>query len=293
MEVAHFYHCWVGGEWRRIVLEHLAALESAAFDGPFYVGLVGTPEARCEALSEIERHRRVDGIAAADSGYEQVTIHALHEYAKRNGGAVLYAHTKGAWHVRPDQEALRRMMTSRVVLGWRDCLGLIAEGCEAVGCVWRGGQNGPHFSGNFWMASCAYVSGLPRCPDTGRHHAEMWIGGLNPRAAEAPLHHFGLEPASPAAVTRRASSAAKRMRLKLTLGDLAAAAEDATSWLSYEQRQMWSVDGFCCPFCLAGLDGDFLVDDRCDLMCDAEPSCGSEHLRPLLLGHFVRAREMV
>jgi hypothetical protein len=98
MNVAHFYHLFAGGDWREIVNDHLDALEASGFEHPMYVGLIGTPEKCADALDTVCRRRHVDVAAQSSRGAEEVTLAALHQYAKTHEGLVLYAHTKGASH---------------------------------------------------------------------------------------------------------------------------------------------------------------------------------------------------
>lgn len=221
MRVAHFYHCYAGGRWQTPVAEHLDALDAGEFDGPFHVGLVGSPKQRQEALEAISARRKPDQIIEAGRGWEQVTLDAVHRYAKRHGGGVLYAHSKGSahpthrsrspWQARslpaddalrdarspnvrhlPSQDQWRQVMTERVVKGWAECAAHLEAGYDAAG-IWYFGV----FHGNFWTARCAYLRKLRRCSRKDRHAAEWWMGTGNPRVrvldAKSDLHPLGEE----------------------------------------------------------------------------------------------------
>lgn len=194
MNVTHFFHLWAAGEWRDPLAEHLAALEAACFDGPFHVGIVGTPQQRAEAIEELRWIRPPDATYEADEGWEQVTLHPLHAYAQDHDGAILYAHTKGAHDPSTINVAWRRSMSFHVVRGWRECGRQLARRrYDAVGCHWLTPQQFPRFvgtapmpcfGGNFWMARCDYVRRLTPCADSCRHDAEGWIGKGSPRVLD-------------------------------------------------------------------------------------------------------------
>ena len=81
MRLAHFYHCYAGGDWRDAVTEHLAALDESGFDGYLGVGIVGPLEQRREALNQIETtYRLPQHTLLADTGrwrfYENVVVWA-------------------------------------------------------------------------------------------------------------------------------------------------------------------------------------------------------------------------
>jgi len=127
-------------------------------------------------------------VADEAAGWEQVTLTPLATYAAEHDGAILYAHTKqdGAW---------RRLMTARVVYEWRHLLQKLEEdGYDVAGNCWRLGPGMldptpiPHFSGNFWIATCEYLRTLPPVRNVYAYDAEKWLGLGDPRA-------FDTEPA--------------------------------------------------------------------------------------------------
>lgn len=186
--IAHFYHVYCAGDWHVPVAEHLLALEVSSYSGPFVVGVVGPPSKRKEALSWIGEWRIVDDVIHADDGAEQVTINALDGYAEAHDGSVMYAHTKGASTPSHVQTRWRHEMTRHVVRGWSSCEHMLALGHDAVGCYWVSSRDWPgdivphpfwgwgHFSGNFWVASCAYLRTLPAPSMMSRYGAEAWLG---------------------------------------------------------------------------------------------------------------------
>ncbi len=183
MTVAHFYHVYADGDWRDSVAEHLWALSISNFDGPFHIGVVGSPENRAAAIREISTIRKVETITEADQGWEQVTLRRVHAYTKAHGGHVLYAHTKGASSRSPGAAAWRRSMMFHVVLHWHELARRLQdEQKDAAGCYWIQPPNYRNhcFAGTFWIATCAYLASLPRVIVATRWDAEQWIGRGDP-----------------------------------------------------------------------------------------------------------------
>lgn len=219
MNVAHFYHVYAAGQWQQIVAEHLDALQESGFDGRFTVGLVGNSSQRRRALEAVAARRRPDAVVEAPRGWEQVTLDAVHRYSKRNGGAVLYAHTKGAAHeVRPtvrlalaarnmsasetiwgaasaddyirhlggmSQQRVRQVMTEVLVHGWRESVEALERArSDVAGLYLHYHRRG--FVGNFWIGTCAYLRKLPSCPRKRPQDAVSWISLREPRLLELP-----------------------------------------------------------------------------------------------------------
>jgi hypothetical protein len=202
VELAHFYHCFTGGSWTEPVLEHVDALVEADFRSPVYLGLVGAELWRGAASDVFEPLLDVRVAVEADSGFEQVTLAAVRRYAMEHDGAVCYAHTKGAADVSDFRAKWRRSMTRLLISDWRGNLAHLEE-FDAVGSHWltpehfpgfesEFGEGIPFFGGNFWMARCDYLRGLPEPSERSRFDAERWIGLGNPRVHD-------LNPGWPAA----------------------------------------------------------------------------------------------
>jgi len=110
---------------------------------------------------------------------------------------VLYFHAKGATH---DTESdygkfsarWRNCMMLHCVTRWQECVQLLDEGYEAVGCHWltgMGSDKSQHlFAGNFWWAKASFLLTLPsifkreRIKMSGieslesRYEAEVFLG---------------------------------------------------------------------------------------------------------------------
>ena len=182
--LAHFYHVYADGAWQDAVAEHLAALEvsglGAALDCKA-AGVVGQPENCQAAISALGGGWQV--AATADTGFEEVTLAALHAYAAHNG-KVLYAHTKASWDTSRANILWRRRMTYYCAGKWREAVAALDDhDCAGPHFVlpeqWAArGVTCPMFGGNFWWANLAFLRRLPMpvLRDGDRHAAERWIG---------------------------------------------------------------------------------------------------------------------
>lgn len=172
-----FLHVWTAGAWQEPVTEVLAALQASSFPGTIHAGLVGPQESRLRALNTLGD---VQVAAEADSGWEQVTLAPLREYAQANNDAIIYAHTKAASDPAPWKIAWRHSMTEHFLARWADALRGLEAGADLAGAHWIDDGTPPHFSGNFWMASAAYLRTLPPCATGDRMDAEFWVGQNDP-----------------------------------------------------------------------------------------------------------------
>ena len=185
MLVAHYYHVWAEGAWSPAVNEHHAALTAARFPVLPRVGVTGPPADRRAFAGWAEAHGW-EIAAEADTGYEQVTLSALRQWALQDDepALVLYAHAKGSRHdLHGANTAWRREMTVRLVGEWKAAALLLA--ChQAVGCCWMNAAQYPQmdlpgsgiFAGNFWWATRDYLRRLPEPATRTPGDAEAWIG---------------------------------------------------------------------------------------------------------------------
>lgn len=182
---ACFYHVACMGNWREVVAEQVAQLSRYGTKPKTHV--LGTEEEAAWVESQgcdvIGRDERLDR-------YELPTLLAAWEWAKANpGGAVLYLHTKGVSAPDdPNKTAWRELMMSALVGDLPHNLELIAR-FDIVGVDWQNSRDYPHFSGNFWLARCDWLSHLisPAAYQASRGgeicsqpwermFAEMWLG---------------------------------------------------------------------------------------------------------------------
>ena len=184
-DIVIFYHvCNVGAQWKRIVAEQMTALVESGLYGAAAEMYYGCSCARCHAevpeqmslnLQDATKAKQLP--AAPLYSHENMTINAVIEYArdaKNAGKTVFYFHTKGVTGRSPNQEYWREFMTAYNVYMWPLCHALIDRGFSTVGVNYQALMRPPHYSGNFWWASTAYLSKLSLITDTrNRLQAEM------------------------------------------------------------------------------------------------------------------------
>jgi hypothetical protein len=188
----HFYHLYLGGEWRRIAEEHFAKLRDSAFPGDILVSLIGDPETRAAARSWLP----YEVVQEADTGFEDVTINVLRATVKslHSSTPVLYTHNKGTFHQIAENHAWRRSMDDYLMCAWPERVReLQAHDVSAWHWITSGtpDPNGnpvsqAHASGNFWWARADYLKGLPQLPPLSvetRIEAEWWVGTDDPCVA--------------------------------------------------------------------------------------------------------------
>lgn len=121
--------------------------------------------------------------------FEELTLNKIRKWSRANpGAAVLYCHTKGAYHVFDGTEQWRSCMADRLIGAWPPRL---AELCayDTTGVHYLTREEfpdhvvDPYYAGNFWWATSDYLAKLPKLPkltEEARGQAEVWIGSGNP-----------------------------------------------------------------------------------------------------------------
>jgi hypothetical protein len=180
MKLTHFYHVYADADWQTPASEHMLQLSlSGLIDelDDLFLGIVGSKDNRARVKRELPGVPVVE----SDMGWEQVTLEALHEYAKTNQAKIFYAHTKGAWSRSELACRWRKSMTHDTVTRWRECVQAL-DLVQTVGPHYMTSKEEPHkdhkhfFGGNFWWARSEYVAKLPPLKKEHRFQAEGWIG---------------------------------------------------------------------------------------------------------------------
>ena len=178
--LAHFYHVYADGAWEAPVEEHLHALTvSGLLENldDLFIGIAGSSENR--AL--VKKRFPAVVVAEADTGWEQVTLTRLHDYAMKHDVKIFYAHTKGTYQPDSYRSQWRKAMTHYTVMRWRDCVDALNV-VDVAGPYWIKSQEPEHqnhqefFGGNFWWGQAKYLRGLPPVGLEHRWQAEGWIG---------------------------------------------------------------------------------------------------------------------
>lgn len=204
----HFYHIYADGDWESIVLTHLEHLKNSGLLDElslFAIGLVGSNENRKHVKLLLDK-QQISYLVVAESntGYEQVTLNALHEESQLDKNSFyLYCHTKGSSRcqssdVCSEEDPIRHInaknqvasgkasscfeantlwrnnMTRDVVDNWRYCVDLMDSKYDSVGCFFQ--YRSHHFYwGNFWWVKGSIVSDLERPSLKSRYSAEKWL----------------------------------------------------------------------------------------------------------------------
>jgi hypothetical protein len=184
VRLTHFYHVFADGDWLTPATEHIEELAlSGLIDNldDLFLGVVGSPENREKVKRELP------GVCVAEcaTGWEQVTLQKVHEFAQQDDGAIFYAHTKGAWSNSELARQWRVSMTHDTVTRWKECVTAL-QVVEAAGPYWLNSWEPEHvdhdffFAGNFWWARSDYVRTLDPVGVENRYQAEGWIGLKQP-----------------------------------------------------------------------------------------------------------------
>lgn len=181
----HFYHVFADGDWKRPLGLHLAGLKHSGLAGQldgFFYGVVGSEDRR----EDVKEFLPGEVVAEAESGWEQVTLEALHDFVQIEDGKIFYAHTKGAWNNTDLSKAWRESMTADTVVRWKECVNAL-DSHDAAGPFWLQSREPEHrdhkffFAGNFWWANAHYLRDLPELNYETRFQAEGWIGLNDPK----------------------------------------------------------------------------------------------------------------
>lgn len=137
----------------------------------FHVGINGNEEDLEYANLFIPPKAKITlhGLA---SRAENLTIIALHEWSKKQGGEryILYFHSKGATHAEDSGYAVtvanpwRRAMMNDLVMNWQGCIAELDNGFEIVTSrwLWNMADGSQHIPiGNFLFVRANFVKTLP------------------------------------------------------------------------------------------------------------------------------------
>ena len=92
------------------------------------------------------------------TGSEMITLRSIYDYCHQNPNSkVVYLHSKGSYHPRPENEILRQFLTRGALS--KDCSNIDPNTCNV--CTSRFSPTPhPHNSGNMWTAHCSYINRL-------------------------------------------------------------------------------------------------------------------------------------
>ena len=194
-KIAVFFHCIISDGERPIdkdyalnlIASQMTALQDSGLSDACHYLCVGVngDEVDSAAVSML-CPKKADIVTHGKTARTEITTLNLIQrwLPEHRGWNVLYHHTKGV--STPNQaDGWRRRMERHCVWNWQECLKLLDNGFEAVGCHWltpegHGSSIGsPFFGGTFWWAKADYLLTLPPLPEpiwANRYEAETWIG---------------------------------------------------------------------------------------------------------------------
>jgi hypothetical protein len=181
-----FYHIACMGNWQAVVTEQMGLFTSVGIT-PTACVIGSAADVEWIQAKGIVVHSRYDSFAQ----FETPTLQVLYDWCRANpDGFAMYIHTKGVSRPESDNKrAWRQLMQLYTVGDWMKNIDALRSGFDAVGVNFRdaGHDMFPHFQGNFWMATAAWINKL--MPPTKhrvsrewpafcgpRLHAEMWVG---------------------------------------------------------------------------------------------------------------------
>jgi hypothetical protein len=186
VKIYHFYHVYADGKWKDPVTEHIDALTKyGLYDSldKMFIGFVGHYDNISEVKQYLKSKIDYEIIEEQTTGWEQVTLEHLKNYSEKNlNDCIIYAHTKSSSDPSSINISWRKSMTYYNIVKWKECLNNL-NNVDTVGCHWVSnmGINGI-WGGNYWWATCRYVSKLPLLEYNNRHDAEEWIGSIKEKS---------------------------------------------------------------------------------------------------------------
>lgn len=167
---------------RQIVDEQFGHIDPALHDTHVSITSIGHELSSIPNNSFISEHH--------DEGGEDLTLHSLWNYCKRNKHAkVIYLHSKGSYHPNESNHKLRNFVTRGALSA--ECANL-PDTCNVCSSRMSPLPH-PHTSGNMWLARCNYISKLidplsardgklptkfhedNPCKGRGRYLGEHWV----------------------------------------------------------------------------------------------------------------------
>lgn len=201
--IALAYHVGMLNNWKNVVLDQLQTLHQCGLGHVaqhLLLSYTGGEDEKTTALGEILdlmepydfSFQLVRVVQPQVAPFEGAIMNAVHKYCVENRNAVVfYAHNKGVSKYNPNWRNLTHGHSYSRVLYWRKfmeyftlqrpqlCLDAFASNKKSACGVNLKTEPWPHFSGNFWAATCDYLSTLQPINLTHSSYtaAEEWIGG--------------------------------------------------------------------------------------------------------------------
>jgi hypothetical protein len=186
VKIYHFYHVYADGKWEDPVKEHIDTLRKYnLYDSinKMFIGFVGNSDNIFKVKQFLNDKIDYETLDEQPTGWEQVTLKHVQDHANSNiDDCIFYAHTKSSWDSRQININWRKSMTYYNIVKWQECFEKLTNH-DTIGCHWvkNMGINGI-WGGNYWWATCQYISQLPSLTYNKRHDAEEWIGSIKEKS---------------------------------------------------------------------------------------------------------------
>jgi hypothetical protein len=228
--IAVAYHVGMLNNWRNVVIDQLQTLHRCGLGhAARHLLLSHSGGGSARAVTDLMKpygfsFELVRTVQGQRLPYEAPMMNALHEYCTgRPEAVVFYFHSKGVTRYNPNwRNTTDQERSYSRVLYWRKsmeyfilerpqlCLdAILNRNKSACGTHYRRRPR-PHFSGNFWAASCEYLAALPPLnlsdADPKYIAAELWIGkgydenrfvglwGERPAGGQMDLYKHWIQP---------------------------------------------------------------------------------------------------
>ena len=190
MKLRVVYHVCTIGNWRAVVDEQLLLVQKSGLlqaCTALYLSIVGehahTFEWPTEWSPECREKCHLEYVSRNTRLFERTALAILRRRCSEFEDDVwLYLHSKGV--TKPDSQPVthwRQFMQHFLVENWALCVHTLKCGYDTVGVQYRATPH-PHYSGNFWWATSAYLRRISVVPiGPGYIEPELWLMRKSPR----------------------------------------------------------------------------------------------------------------
>jgi hypothetical protein len=185
VKIYHFYHIYADGKWEDPVTEHIDALiKYSLYDSldKMFIGFVGNNDNIFKVKQFLNDKINYETLDEQLTGWEQLTLEYVHSYSKNNiNESIFYAHTKSSSNPSKININWRKNMTYYNIVEWKERYKNLSSH-DTVGCHFVKSNKSEKkwlpngvWAGNYWWASCKYLSTIQPLQYNSRHDAETWI----------------------------------------------------------------------------------------------------------------------
>jgi hypothetical protein len=161
-QVKVFYHLACMGNWKEVFPEQMRQLQQNGFRNIRMSILGSTADLSTvhTAVRELDMEADIFFHSEDLNCFEKPALEAIENYARHNGGHILYLHSKGVSNPGDQTKTKwRKLMMRELIDNWEGCM-LQLPHYDVIGVNWRDMPPTSHFCGNFWYASVNYLRKL-------------------------------------------------------------------------------------------------------------------------------------